>query len=66
MQDLPLEYLGKASASHLEKTKIINMGDEGNKSFQIKLQRYKEDNYYSNHKRHMYHKISLLSLNVLW
>ena len=22
MQDLPLEYLGKASASHLEKTKI--------------------------------------------
>ena len=23
MQDLPLEYLGKASASHLEKTKML-------------------------------------------
>ena len=35
MQDLPLEYLGKASASHLEKTKILTWEMKPNQTTKI-------------------------------
>ena len=66
MQDLPLEYLGKASASHLEKTKILTWEMKETNLSKSNYKDIKKTITNSNHKRHMYHKISLLSLNVLW